>query len=120
GIAYGFRETEQIAQAVIAKRAQRHDQTVRRDCGDDAGGKRPMAVSRIETIEVGGVRVVQKAGVGLVEKSGIRLVQETRIRLIKKSGIRLVQKCRYAWIAGDKVVSAGQMTGQRRVRIIDL
>ena len=126
GIPYGFGQHEQIALAVITKHAQRHNHTVRGYRGDQAGGHRAMTVSRIEPIEVSrvgmvqetGIRLVQETGIRLVQKSRIRLVQETGIRLIKKSGIGLVQEERCARIAGDKVVSAGQMAGQRPVRVV--
>ena len=95
---------------------QRHDHTVGRDGRDDAGGKRAMNVSRVETVEGGGTKMFKESGIGLFEKSGIGLFQETRIRLFKESGIGLLQNCRCAHAAGEKVVSACQMADQGSMR----
>ena len=119
-VSYGLREAEQITQAVIAKRTQRHDQTVRRDCGDDAGRKRSMAVSRIEGIEVGRVGLVYESNVGLVHESNVGLVHESNVGLVHESNVGLVQKRPYTQIAGDKVVSASQVAGQCGVRVVDV
>src|SRR5207302_6736360 len=81
---------------------------------------RPLAVCRIETVEVGRVGLVQESKVRLVQEPQVRLVQESKVRLVQESKVRLVQKRRYAWIADDKVVSAGQVTRQCVVSVVDL
>src|SRR5437773_12466165 len=78
----------------------------------------PVEVSRVGMVQETGIRLVQETGIRLVQKSRIRLVQETGMRLIKKSGIGLVQEERCARIAGDKVVSAGQLARQCLVRVV--
>ena len=111
-----LRKREQVCLAVIIECANRHDHGARCNGRNDSGAERSMAICRIHRQQIewlqDAAEFLQKAGLGLLQKTGFGLFQKTGFRLMQRDGITCAP-------GGDKVMAAGQMAGESRMRSVD-